>query len=171
MEREVYWIGEVNDENMQRVMGEIRKLQSESNEKIRLYIHSRGGRGSIGRGFYDWVRLKKIPLETIGIGEVNSAAILILLAGIKRKATINTHFEIHEVGKGYRVEAEFTLPQLKEIVSRHELACDSYCQILGKETKIPIKELLEIVKEDRKDLILTVKEAKEKGLIEEIIET
>lgn len=168
-EREVDWIGEVNEENMQKVIEQIRRLQGESSEPIWLYITNEGGKVSIGRAFYEWVQVNGPRLETIGVGKVGSAAILILLAGRSRKATPNTIFEIHEIGKGYKKEIEFTLPQMKEIISKMELSADYYCEIVSKETKISKDELIDIVKKDLKDLLLTAEEAKEKGLINEII--
>ena len=169
-EREIDWIGEVNEENMQKVIEQIRRLQREkSSEPIWLYITSEGGKGSIGRAFYEWVQVNNPRLETIGVGKVSSAAILILLAGRTRKATPNTIFEIHEIGKGSKKEIEFTLPQMKEVIAEMELSANYYCKIVSKKTKISKNELIDVVKKDLKDLLLTAEEAKEKGIIDEII--
>lgn len=167
MKREVYWIGDVNDENLKKIIEEIRKLKEESNESIRLYVNSSGGAIPDGKGFYDWVRSKKIQLETVGIGKVASAAILVFLAGQKRKATKNTIFLIHNVLRRYGKET-YTPIKTEEISSEIRVESILFSEIIAKETKITKKEALRIIK-GNEHMLLTAKEAKDKGLIDEII--
>lgn len=167
MKKEFYWIGDINDENLRKIIDEIRKSQKKKNESIRLYVNSGGGSIPDGKAFYDWVRSKKIQLETIGWGEVVSSAILIFLAGQKRKATKNTTFLIHNALTTYRKGA-YNPIQNEEISLKSKVESAIFSEIIAKETKITKQEALRLIR-GKKHMLLTAKEAKDKGLIDEII--
>ena len=172
--RDVYLVGDIIAENITKTGEKILKLWEENpEEEIILYICSGGGGGAVAIGFYDWVRLKNIPLITIAIGEVLSAAVIVFLSGKKRKATSHSWFGIHRGGRfsfdvwrqlmrilspsRYRegVELQRTFKSLEE-------------EIIKKETKLPEKQIRKALA--KAHLILTAEKAKEVGLIDEIIQ-
>jgi ATP-dependent protease ClpP protease subunit len=113
------------------------------------------------------VRSNKIPLETVGIGIVASAAILVFLAGQKRKATTNTIFLIHNIIRRYGKET-FNPIQVEEISSEMRAETTIFAEIVANETKITKGQALRMIK-GKKHLVLRVKEAKNKGLIDKVI--
>lgn len=171
--REVYLIGEINAENINKTREKILELLRETPEQeIILLISSGGGGGSPALSFYEWVRLKNIPLTTIAIGEVSSAAVIVFLSGIKRKATPHSWFCIH---KGGRLEYEIWLKLLKIFsLNRYKDEVDwlkTFKELEGKiiqsETQLPAEEIKRILTKAHR--IFSVQEAKNVGLIHEII--
>jgi|GEM_PF-1946607 len=175
MSREVYLRGDINVENITKTSEEIRKLYKENpEEEITLYICSVGGIRSLAISFYEWVNYKNIPLITVAIGEVSSAAVIVFLSGKKRRATLHSWFGIHPGGGGikddvwrqllrmvspwrYREEMEW----LRTVRSIEE-------EIIKEKVKLPEKQIRKAL--TKAHLIFTAEKAKEVGLIDEIIQ-
>lgn len=95
-EREVYWCGDIDEENMKEVTSQLLKIQASSpEEKITLYITSGGGDLQVAFAFYDLVKLRGLSLTTIALGRVESAAVFVLLSGKRRKATKHSIIALH----------------------------------------------------------------------------
>jgi len=166
--REVYLMEEVNTGNVKKIQEEIKKLWGKDGSKdIFLFVCSPGGSPSIGIAFYDWVKSKKISLVTIGMGRVDSAAIPIFLSGVKRKATPHTGFLIHPIFRVWEKPFSLSEKDMREAAQDLELSSHHLEDILKRETKIPDSELNQ---KGEKTLLLNANQAKEWGLIDEIIE-
>jgi ATP-dependent protease ClpP protease subunit len=173
--REVYLIGMIGTENINKTIEEIRKLYKENpQEEITLLIGSGGGAIGPALNFYEWVKLKNIPLVTVAIGEVSSAAVFIFLAGQKRKATSHSFFLLH---KGGSFKEDIRMRFLRILSpSRYRDDADWWkiykkfeIEIVKKETKLPQEKIQKALTKEH--LILTPEEAKNFGLIDEIIES
>jgi len=145
--REVYLIGMIGTENINKTIEEIRKLYEEDpQEEITLLIGSGGGTIGPALTFYEWVKLKSIPLVTVAIGEVSSAAVIIFLAGQKRKATSHSFFLLHK-GGSFKEDVRMLLLRVFS-PSRYRDDADWWktwrkfeIEILKKETKLPPKKI------------------------------
>ena len=97
--RSLQLIGEVDGEKVDGLIREMRELMEEDPEReITLYLASPGGSVGAGMAFHEYVRVQRVPLTVIGIGEIASIAVIVWLAGRTRKVTRRSFFLIHEVG-------------------------------------------------------------------------
>lgn len=169
---EISLMGRIDVERIEKIQREITEaLKTHPNEEITLILSSPGGGLGPALAFYEWVRLKNIPLTTIAIGEVSSAAVIVFLAGKKRLATTHTFFCLH---KGGTLKEDIIL-FLKRFIdpkrSQEEregwkIYRKTKVEIYKKETKLPEKEIKRALSGF---LYLNPQEAKERGLISEII--
>ncbi len=134
--------------------------------KIKFFISSNGGDIDSGTRLYDYLKAVPAEVETYGFGQVDSAAILVFLAGRKRYAVKNCRFRIHEGSyrsqKGYtslNIHSE-TLNFLKELARRST-------EIISKEVN---KSFDEVEKVKQAGKILSTKEAKDFKLIHKVID-
>jgi ATP-dependent Clp protease protease subunit len=173
MEREVYLVGSITSDTINRVMEEILRFFKENpEEEIVLLISSCGGSGRAAITFYEWVRFKNIPLTTVAIGEVSSAAVIVFLSGKRRKATSHSWFALH---KGGSLKGDIVMMLLRVLSpSRYRDEADwgkmyklAEKEITRKETKFSQEEIEKAL--EREHLILNAEEAKKYGLIDEII--
>ena len=164
--RELYLLGEVNAENMGRLFTQIRDLLKEDEkEEIALYITSNGGVVSMAFAFYDLIKFKEVNLTTVGCGQVDSAALIVLLAGRKRLCTEHSLFLIHHVSrqiKGATLEPYDFKINYEDSVKVEKLMVD----IIKRNTKMSFAEIEEKVE---KSISLTADEAQVLGLVELII--
>ena len=129
---------------------------------IKLYISSYGGYIYPALGAVDIIQKLKVPVHTIGVGYVASAATLLHLAGTRRMMTKNTFMLIHQLrssiwGTFHQIQDEYNnLAQLHE----HIVAMYSV------KTKISKDELKEILKSD---VFWNAATCQEKWLVDEII--
>jgi len=163
---EIYWIGEVNEENFKRVTEEILKSMEEGSNEITLFIKSLGGSTHEAIAFYDWViTRKKLSLTTIAVGGVESAAILVLLSGKIRKSTPNTFFLLHHLTWPLDNKV-WTALDIEEFARSAMIYNERYWSIIEKKTKLS-REVLSRIRKGQ--IILTAEQAKEKEIIDEIL--
>jgi len=173
MKREVYLIGMISTENINKIMEEIRKLyEGNPEEEVTLLIGSGGGAIGAALSFYEWIKIKNIRLVTVAIGEVSSAAVIIFLSGQKRKATPNSFFALHK-GGSFKEDIRMALLRILS-PSRYRDESDWWktykkfeVEIVKKETKISSEEIEKALTKEH--LILPATEALRCGLIHEII--
>ena len=171
MDRDLFFVNEVNEVNINRLIQDIQKLRG-STEAIRLFISSPGGTGRLGVCFYEWIKSEKINLTTIALGFVASAAIYIFLSGTTRKATIHSTFLIHRGGfptdKAKRgIMRLLSSQHYKEDTDVDSSFATDRASIIKQETAIGFDEALSCL--TRTHLIMDSTRAKEKGFISEII--
>lgn len=165
-ERIVFLAGPVTDLNANLVIAQMLYLVSKDPKKdIKLYINSPGGSVTAGLAIYDTMQYIKCPVSTICIGLTASMAAIILAAGTKGKrfALPNAEILLHQVAggaQGQATEIEITAKQIIKIKA-------SINQILSKHTGQPIER---VEKDTDRDFYLTAQEAKDYGLIDEVID-
>jgi ATP-dependent Clp protease, protease subunit len=158
--------GPITDEVANSIIAQMLFLASQDPKKeIQLYINSPGGVLTAGMAIYDTMQYVKCPVSTVCVGMAASAAAILLAAGTKgrRFSLPNAQILIHQVMVsgigGQAVEVEIAA---KEIVRLKE----SVNKVLAKHTGQPVSK---IEKDTDRDYYLTAPEAKEYGLIDEVI--
>ena len=165
-ERIVFLIGPVNDSVSTLVTAQLLYLESENPKKeISFYINSPGGLVTSGLGIYDTMQYIKPAVSTLCIGQASSMGSFLLAAGEKGKrfSLPNSRIMVHQPSAGFQGQATDIEIHAKEILSLK----DRLNKIYSKHTK---KSELEIKKALERDKFLTPSEAKDFGLIDEVVE-
>jgi ATP-dependent Clp protease, protease subunit len=147
------------------IMAQLLHLESEDPDKdINLYINSPGGDVSALLAIYDTMQYIKCDVSTIVMGLAASAAAVLLLAGAngKRFALPNSRVLLHQPHGGAQGQAVDIEIQAKEIMRLRSLLE----QIIAEHTGQPMEK---VTKDTDRDFILTAQEAKEYGIVDEIL--
>ena len=166
-ERIIFVTGEVNDQMADLVIAQLLFLESEDPKKdIQLYINSPGGSVSAGLAIYDTMQYVKPDVSTICVGMDASMGAILLTSGAKGKryALPNADTLIHQPLGGAQGQASDIEIHAKNILKKRELLN----KILSERTGQPLEK---IERDTDRDFILTAEEAKEYGLIDEVIYT
>jgi ATP-dependent Clp protease protease subunit len=166
-ERIIFLASVVNDTVANSIIAQMLFLASQDPKKdIQLYINTPGGSVTAGMAIYDTMQYVKCPISTVCVGLAASMGATLLAAGAKGKrfALPNAQIMLHQVAGGVQgeaVEIEITAKQILKI--REKLN-----KILAKHTGQPLDK---ISKDTDRDFYLDAQEAKEYGLIDEVIKT
>lgn len=156
---------EVNDTTASLVVAQMLFLESEDPDKdIYLYINSPGGSVTAGMAIYDTMQYVKCPVNTICMGMAASMGAFLLAGGQKgkRMALPNAEIMIHQPLGGAKGQATEI-----EIAAKHILHTrEKLNRILSENTG---KSIEEVAVATERDNWLTAEQAKEFGLIDEII--
>lgn len=166
-ERIIFVTGEVNDQMADLVIAQLLFLESEDPKKdIQLYINSPGGSVSAGLAIYDTMQYVNPDVSTICVGMAASMGAILLTSGAKGKryALPNADTLIHQPLGGAQGQASDIEIHAKNILKKRELLN----KILSERTGQPLEK---IERDTDRDFILTAEEAKEYGLIDEVIYT
>ena len=165
-ERIIFLVGSVNDSVATLVTAQLLYLESENPKKeISFYINSPGGLVTSGLGIYDTMQYIKPAVSTLCIGQASSMGSFLLAAGEKGKrfSLPNSRIMVHQPSAGYQGQATDIEIHAKEILSLK----DRLNKIYSKHTK---KSELEIKKALERDKFMSPLEAKDFGLIDEVVE-
>ena len=157
--------GEVNDASASLIVAQLLFLESEDPDKdIYLYINSPGGSITSGMAIYDTMQYIKPDVSTICIGMAASMGAFLLAAGAKGKrlALPNSEIMIHQPLGGTRGQATDIEIHAKRILKMK----DTLNQILSERTGQPLEK---IQMDTERDNFMSSIEAKEYGLIDEVI--
>lgn len=166
-ERIVFLAGPVTDVVANSIIAQLLFLASKDPSKdIQLYVNTPGGSVTAGLAIYDTMQYVKCPVSTVCVGMAASMGATLLAAGAKNKrfALPNSEILLHQVAggvTGQAVEIEITAKQIIKIK-------DKLNKILAKHTGQP---LARIEKDTDRDFYLNAEEAKEYGIIDEVIKT
>ncbi|KAJ4774343.1 ATP-dependent Clp protease proteolytic subunit [Rhynchospora pubera] len=165
-ERIVCINGPIADDTASLVVAQLLFLESENPSKpINLYLNSPGGVVTAGLAIYDTMQYIRSPVTTLCIGQAASMASLLLTAGAKgeRRALPNARVMIHQPSGGASGQASDIAIHAKEILKVRERLNALYAKHTGQ--AIPrIEQSME------RDMFMSPEEAKEFGLIDEVIE-
>jgi ATP-dependent Clp protease protease subunit len=165
-ERVVFLVGEVNDQSANLVIAQLLFLESENPEKdISLYINSPGGSVSAGLAIYDTMQFIKPDVSTLCMGMAASMGAFLLAAGTKGKrfSLPNSRVMIHQPLGGARGQASDIEIQAREILYLRE----RLNKVLSDRTGQTIET---IAKDTDRDNFMSAEQAKEYGLIDQVIE-
>jgi ATP-dependent Clp protease protease subunit len=165
-ERIVFLIGPVNDATANLVVAQMLFLESENPDKeIFLYINSPGGSVSAGLSIYDTMQFIKPDVSTLCMGLAASMGAFLLAAGTKGKrlALPNSRIMIHQPSGGAQGQATDIEIQAREILRLRE----TLNQILATRTG---QSLDKIKADSERDYFMSAPEAKDYGLIDQVIE-
>ncbi len=164
-ERVIFLVGPVNDQTANLVVAQLLFLESENPDKeISLYINSPGGSVSAGMAIYDTMNFVKPPVSTLCIGMAASMGAFLLVAGQKGKrfSLPNSKVMIHQPLGGTQGQATEIEIHAREILKTRE----QLNKILADRTGQPLEK---IERDTERDYYLSADEAKEYGLVDEVI--
>ncbi len=164
-DRIIFLTGEVNDDVASLLVSQLLFLESQDSEKdVQFYINSPGGSVSAGFAIYDTMNYIKCDVSTICMGLAASMGAFLLAGGTKGKrfALPNAEVMIHQPSggaKGQETEIRIVAEQILKTRSRLN-------EILAANTG---NDLGQIQTDTERDNYMTAQEAKDYGLIDEII--
>ena len=141
-------------------------LEAEDPERdINLYINSPGGSITAGMAIYDTMQFIKNDVTTICVGQCASMAALLLCAGAKGKRFALPHARvlIHQPSGGASGQATDVRIMAEEILRMREMTSRIIADHSG-------QTFDQVEKDVERDRILSPQQAKEYGLIDEVIE-
>ena len=166
-DRIIFLSGPITDQVANIVIAQLLFLEQEDPKKdIKLYINTPGGVVTEGMAIYDTIQYIKCDVATICVGMAASMGAVLLGAGAKGKrfALPNSEILLHQLMggvEGQAIEVEIAAKHIVRIKERLN-------QILVKHTGQPLEK---IEKDTDRDFWLTADEAKDYGLIDQIIKT
>lgn len=166
-DRIILLAGPITDAMANSIIAQLLFLASKDPKKnIKIYINTPGGSVTAGLAIYDTLQYVKCSISTVCIGLAGSMGATLLAAGSKgnRFSLPNSEILLHQVAggvKGEAVEIEITAKQIIKIKNKLN-------KILAKHTGQPLEK---IEKDTDRDFYLTPQEAKEYGIIDEVIKT
>jgi ATP-dependent Clp protease protease subunit len=163
--RIVFLIGEISYARAAEVIMKMLYLDNlKRATEISLYINSPGGSVDDTMAIYDTIRFVSAPVATYCIGRAQSGAAVILAAGTKGKRHALPHAKVmlHQPWGGIGGQAADIKIQAEEILKAKTMINE----ILSKHTGQPIERILA---ETERDRYMTAEEAREYGLIDEVL--
>jgi ATP-dependent Clp protease protease subunit len=163
--RIVFLIGEISYARAAEVIMKMLYLDNlKRATEISLYINSPGGTVDDTMAIYDTIRFVSAPVATYCIGRAQSGAAVILAAGTKGKRHALPHAKVmlHQPWGGVTGQAADIKIQAEEVLKAKTMINE----ILSRHTGQPIDR---IAAETERDRYMTAEEAKEYGLIDEVL--
>jgi ATP-dependent Clp protease protease subunit len=167
-DRIIFLAGPIVDPVANSIIAQMLYLAAQDPQKeIKFYINSPGGILTSALAIYDTMQYVKCPVSTVCVGAAASGAAVLLAAGTKGKrfALPNAEILLHQVAVsglgGQAVEVEIAAKQIVKLK-------DKINKILAKHTGQPLER---IEKDTDRDFYLSAQEAKEYGIIDEVIKT
>ena len=165
-ERIVFLVGPVTDQSANLVCAQLLFLESENPDKdIFLYINSPGGSVSAGMSVFDTMNFIKPEVSTLCMGLAASMGSFLLMAGAKGKrlALPNSKIMIHQPSGGAQGQATDIEIHAREILKTREQLNRIYAERTG--------QTFEKISSDmERDFFMSPTEAKDYGLIDQVIE-
>ncbi len=166
-ERIVFLTGPVDDGIASLICAQLLYLESENPSKdIAFYINSPGGLVTAGMSIYDTMQYIRPEVSTVVIGQAASMGSLLLAAGAEKKryALPNARIMVHQPSGGFQGQATDIEIHAREILSMRSRLNEIYVKHTGQPLKV-IEEAME------RDKFLAPDEAREFGLIDEVVES
>jgi len=164
-ERIIFLGSDINDVIADLIMAQLIFLEYEDADKdITLYINSPGGYVSSGLAIYDTIQFIKPNVSTVCIGQASSMGAILLAAGTKGKRYALPHARVmlHQPQGGAGGQASDVAIHAKEIVRIKQALNNILSKHTGQDTDT-------IQKDTDRNLYLNAEEAKEYGIIDEIL--
>ncbi|MCF6320811.1 MAG: ATP-dependent Clp protease proteolytic subunit [Rhizobiaceae bacterium] len=165
-ERIIFITGPIEDGMAMLVSAQLLFLEAENPKKeVHLYINSPGGVVTSGMGIYDTMQFIRPPVSTLCMGQAASMGSLLLTAGHKdmRFALPNARIMLHQPSGGFQGQASDIQRHAEDIMKMKKRLNEVYVEHTGQDYDTVEATL------DR-DHFMNAKEAKEFGLIDEVVE-
>ncbi|MBY6283134.1 ATP-dependent Clp endopeptidase proteolytic subunit ClpP [Neisseria flava] len=167
-ERIVFLIGPVTDESANLVVAQLLFLESENPDKdIFFYINSPGGSVTAGMSIYDTMNFIKPNVSTLCLGQAASMGAFLLSAGEKGKrfALPNSRIMIHQplISGGLGGQASDIEIHARELLKIKEKLNRLMAKHCG-------RDLADLERDTDRDNFMSAEEAKEYGLIDQVLE-
>ncbi len=165
-ERIVFISGPVHDEMATVIVAQLLYLEAENPTKeIAMYINSPGGVVTSGLSIYDTMQYIRPKISTVCIGQAASMGSLLLAAGEKgmRFSLPNSRVMVHQPSGGFQGQATDIMIHAQETQKLKDRLNQIYVKHTGQKLKA-VEGALE------RDNFMSAEDAKEWGLIDEIVE-
>ena len=165
LDRIVFISGEVNDEMANAICAQLLFLQSQDPKKeISCYVNSPGGSVTAGLAIYDTMQFVKCPIATYCLGQAASMGAVLLSAGTKgrRFSLPNARIMVHQPSGGAEGKATDIEITAKEILRLKDVLNGILAKHSGKKFE-------DVVRDTERDYFMSAEEAKEWGLIDEVL--
>lgn len=163
--RIIFLQGEIHDGNANMLVMQLLYLQSENRRKqIHFYINSPGGSVTATMAIYDTMNMLSCPVATYCVGLAASGGAILLAGGAATKRFILPHAKvmIHQPHGGVGGQVSDIEIQANEIIkTREELN-----KVLAHHCNQPVEK---IAKDVNRDFYMNATEAKEYGIVDEIL--
>lgn len=163
--RIVFLQGEVYTGNANEVVMKLLYLQSENRRKdIHFYLNSPGGDVVATLAIYDTMQILSCPVSTYCVGQAASGAAVLLTGGTKGKRFALPHARVmlHQPYGGVGGQISDIEIQANEILRNREMLNEILARHSG-------QDIDRIAKDTDRDFFLSAEEAKEYGLVDEIL--
>lgn len=164
-ERIIFLVGPVNDPVATLVTAQLLFLEAENpNKDISFYINSPGGMVTSGLAIYDTMQYIRPRVSTLCIGQAASMGSLLLAAGATgvRYALPNARIMVHQPSGGFQGQAADIEIHAREILSLRQRLNEIYSKHTGQPVSV-IEAAMD------RDKFLTPDQAKEFGLVDEVV--
>ncbi len=164
-DRIIFVKGEFRQEMADSIVAQLLFLEtSDPEEEIRMYVNSPGGEISAMYAIYDTMNYIRSPISTIAMGVCASAASFILASGTKGKrfALPNTEVMIHELSTGNQGKFNDIKLAFEHSQKLYEKMAKHYVEFTG-------QKLSKVKQDMQRDFYMNAEEAKEYGLIDEVL--
>ncbi len=166
-ERIIFVTGPIHDGMSSLVVAQLLHLEAENPSKeISMYINSPGGVVTSGLSIYDTMQYIRPKVSTLVVGQAASMGSLLLTAGARgmRFSLPNSRIMVHQPSGGYQGQATDIMIHAEETLKLKRRLNEIYVKHTGQKLDV-VEDALE------RDKFLDPVEAKEWGLIDEIVET
>jgi len=167
LKERIIFLGTPIDDNVANlIVAQILFLEREDPEReIRLYIHCPGGGVYAGLAIYDTMQCVRCPIATNVVGSTHSMGTVLVAAGTpgRRYALPNATIHLHQPVGGARGQASDVQIQAEEILRLRSILNE----VLAKHTGQPLER---IEKDTDRDFFMNAEQAREYGLVDEIIQ-
>ncbi len=163
--RVVFLQGEIYTGNANEVVMKLLYLQSENRRKdIHFYLNSPGGDVVATLAIYDTMQILSCPVSTYCVGQAASGAAVLLTGGTKGKryALPNARVMLHQPYGGVGGQISDIEIQANEILRNRQMLNEIIAKHSG-------RDLEKIAKDTDRDFFLSAEEAKEYGLVDEVL--
>lgn len=165
-DRIIFITGPIDDNMSSTIVAQLLFLEKEDPKAdIQMFIQSPGGVITAGMAIFDTMNYIKCDVSTISVGTSASMGSFLLAGGAKGKrfALKNSKIHIHQPLGGVQGQASDIEIEAKEILKVREVLNNYLSEFTGQSIK-------QIEKDADRDKYFTAVEAKEYGLIDEVIE-
>lgn len=147
--RELFLVGEVNDDSCNELIKQLMHLDSESDEEITLYINSPGGSVTSGLAVYDYISVMRSPIRTICLGTAASMGAILFLAGTRRDVFPHSEIMIHDPSYGGRMTISGKKPhEIKTYMDSLNETKEMLAEIIAEKTGKSLDEIYAVTAED-----------------------
>lgn len=159
-------LGEMNGAVLGRDIVDL--MEKDPSRPVTLFITSPGGTVRAAIAFFELMRLLKPNLNTVALGEVNSMAVPVFLAGARRFITEHSKIFLHEVGRVFEKDVYFGGRKIQKISKEVHADQRRYASIVAKCSggKLSNKRVVELM---LANVTLNAKDAVKFGLAHEIL--
>jgi ATP-dependent Clp protease protease subunit len=165
-ERIIFLMGPVDDHVASLITAQLLFLEAENPDKdVSLYVNSPGGVVTSGLAIYDTMQYVRPDISTICIGQAASMGSLLLCAGAKGKRFALPHARVmtHQPSGGFQGQATDIEIHAREILDMRRRLNDIYMRHTG-------RSLSEIERKMDRDTFMSAEQAKEFGIVDEVME-